>query len=285
MDATPVSTTTTESSVQPPRSLLLNPPLWLVLGILVIAAAVSPLDWPLRTLVGPETRADSPVITAAGVWHHTLYQLIHFAYLYIIPPTLWTLIIIALPTAKTRWKGAGIVLTGFALRGLFEFLKAHGQSWVALLDSSLPMIVLLFLLGLFPNGKLMWYAYFIPVALSQVITHFFKLTIGRVRPKLAEHAFEFHPLHQWEGDYSSFPSGHTSAATAMALLLAVYIPRFRWIFAILALIVGAERIVTNAHWLSDVIGGVAIGLTAIWIGRRLFSPEHYVSDRAMTKTP
>ena len=283
MDQQPMGNPATDDAPPSPppatRSLLLNPPLWLVFAVFGVAIAATPLDWPIRSLVGPQTRDSVPVITPTGEWHNALYQPIHFAYFFIVPLVLWTLIIIALPNARKRWVGVGIVLSGFVLRGVFEFLEQHGQTWAAMLDSSLPILVLLLLLRQFPNGKLMWYAYFVPVVLTQVLTHALKLSVGRVRPKVAQSPFEFHPFHPWKGDYSSFPSGHTSAATAMALLLAVYIPRFRWLFAALAVIVASERVVTNAHWLSDVIGGAAIGIAAVWIGRRMYTPDHYVSQR------
>jgi membrane-associated phospholipid phosphatase len=258
-----------------PYDLLSNPPLWLIVVVLLLAGAATPLDPHLRALVGPAVVIHGDEVSPAGAWHNLVYRPIAAIEFAVIPLTLWSLLIIALPTAQRRWRGLGLVLAGFVLRGLFVALVANGLTWVRLLDQSLPVLLLLALLRQFPNGEKMWVAYIIPVALTQVLTHMLKVTVGRVRPDVAETQFEFHPLHRWVGDYSSFPSGHTSAATAMALLLSIYIPRFRWIFLSLAVVVGAQRIVSNAHWLSDVIGGAAIGLLAVWIGRRIFTPDHY----------
>jgi membrane-associated phospholipid phosphatase len=67
-----------------------------------------------------------------------------------------------------------------------------------------------------------------------------------------------------EGDYNGFPSGHAATAFAVASSLLVWAPPRRrgWILAA-ASGVGISRIVLNAHFLSDVLGG---GLFGWWAG-------------------
>ena len=57
----------------------------------------------------------------------------------------------------------------------------------------------------------------------------------------------------------SFPSGHAATATGLAVALAILYPRGRWLFAGLALLAALQRIEVEAHYLSDVLAGAAVG--------------------------
>lgn len=57
----------------------------------------------------------------------------------------------------------------------------------------------------------------------------------------------------------SFPSAHTATAAGLATLLAAMYPRGRRYFAILAALVGIQRIAVSAHFPSDVIAGAIVG--------------------------
>lgn len=57
----------------------------------------------------------------------------------------------------------------------------------------------------------------------------------------------------------SFPSSHTATAVGLAIVLSAVFPRGRYLFAGLAILVGAQRIATNAHFPSDVCIGAAVG--------------------------
>lgn len=103
----------------------------------------------------------------------------------------------------------------------------------------------------------------VPVVLAPVIapslTGMLKLAVGRDRPTGA--------MVRAMG--SSFPSGHTTAATAVALSLVYILVREELapnaliaVAVAYALLVGASRVYLGAHWSSDVLGGWAVG-TAI----------------------
>ena len=70
--------------------------------------------------------------------------------------------------------------------------------------------------------------------------------------------------------YHGFPSGHATTAFAVAAALAGWAPprRRSWILAA-ACGVGASRIVLNAHFLSDVLGGALLGWWSGEAGVRL----------------
>ena len=101
--------------------------------------------------------------------------------------------------------------------------------------------------------------------------------VGRVRPTLTPEAATLGP---------SFPSGHSATAAAFyaaaALVLGRTLPgRPRHLLiavaVAIAVAVGASRALLDLHWLSDVIGGLALGwgwfaLCAIAFGGRLLIP-------------
>lgn len=69
------------------------------------------------------------------------------------------------------------------------------------------------------------------------------------------------------GRRGSFPSGHTVAAfTAVGFLARRYdaVHQMPWtlcVYSILASMVGVFRVLTNNHWVSDVVGGALLGVT------------------------
>jgi len=85
-----------------------------------------------------------------------------------------------------------------------------------------------------------------------------------------------------DSGYHGFPSGHAATAFAAAAALIGWVPsRWRgWLLAVAAGI-GASRIVLNAHFLSDVLGG---GLFGWWSGEAgLFLVSRYVAPRWITR--
>ena len=80
----------------------------------------------------------------------------------------------------------------------------------------------------------------------------------------------------------SFPSGHAAAAAGLAAALGWKYPRGRPAFAALAVIAAAQRVVTSAHYPSDVCFGAAIGVAAAaaLVGGRPPWP-HSVADSAV----
>ncbi len=89
-----------------------------------------------------------------------------------------------------------------------------------------------------------------------------KITIGRHRP------YQDTPSdpNQFEGpitfSYKSFPSGHTTAAFAVATVIAseyqstIWVPILSYTVAAMS---GMSRIYDNKHWASDVVFGAALG--------------------------
>jgi membrane-associated phospholipid phosphatase len=67
---------------------------------------------------------------------------------------------------------------------------------------------------------------------------------------------------------TSFPSGHSASAAAFATAAALEVPALALPLGVLALAVAVSRVVTGAHYPSDVAVGMAIGVGAAAVTRR-----------------
>lgn len=70
-----------------------------------------------------------------------------------------------------------------------------------------------------------------------------------------------------EKDPNSFPSGHTCAAFAAAMVWVRTLPqqRDRVIVAVLAVLMGLSRLYVGVHYPSDVLAGAVIGSLCAWV--------------------
>jgi membrane-associated phospholipid phosphatase len=124
----------------------------------------------------------------------------------------------------------------------------YGGKWEFLA----PAMALLFLWS--RHARQRWWLWCAILPLSGAVEQLFKFLVGRPRPR---------------GVNLGFPSGHVTAAAAFAVL-ALYLlsrerpsPAGRVGLLVLAVVlvgsVGFARVILNAHWPSDVIGGVLLG--------------------------
>jgi len=72
-------------------------------------------------------------------------------------------------------------------------------------------------------------------------------------------------------DKFSFPSGHTAAAFVMATLFGTVVPVLFVPLVIVALLIGFSRIYNGLHFPSDVLAGMALGISCAKIGMALVS--------------
>ncbi len=75
--------------------------------------------------------------------------------------------------------------------------------------------------------------------------------------------YEFAGSHI-ENAYTSFPSGHTTAAfeLGVAIFLVLKNKKVAWIFPVFSALVGLSRIYLMVHYVTDVLGGVVVGTFA-----------------------
>ena len=97
------------------------------------------------------------------------------------------------------------------------------------------------------------------VSAASVLTMLFKRSLGRVRPG-RENAGKFlGPTWKHANYRESFPSSHSACAVALSVMLAILYPQEAATFWGLAIACAVLRYILDAHWPSDVLGGVALG--------------------------
>lgn len=109
--------------------------------------------------------------------------------------------------------------------------------------------------------------FFAAVAGSGIVINLFKVLLGRARPRMLERhdLYSFQPF-SFDPDFHSFPSGHANTLMAVALVLALFLPRYRVPLILLGLALGLTRVLVNAHYVSDVIAGAAVAVvTTLWL--------------------
>jgi membrane-associated phospholipid phosphatase len=95
----------------------------------------------------------------------------------------------------------------------------------------------------------------------------FKHILGRAWPDPAyiqNHIYGFRLLHggtQWE----SFPSGTAAISAAIASVLWLEMPRWRAMSAVIVVLLCVAVVITNYHWVGDVIAGAFLGTSIGWM--------------------
>lgn len=120
----------------------------------------------------------------------------------------------------------------------------------------------------------------LPILLSGplvgIVYSILKWMVGRRRPVIELAPFTFHPFIDGIGGLFhisglAFPSGDATMAFAAATCAAAVLPRWAIAFFAWAAIVAVERVLENAHYVSDVTAGagfgVLCGLAVIYVTR------------------
>ncbi len=113
-------------------------------------------------------------------------------------------------------------------------------------------------------------AMLIACALAGIAARAIKIATGRARPLVKTEAVWNGP--RFSAKYNAFPSGHTASSTAFfaALFLArrkIGAPLF-----FIPTVIGAARIITGAHYLSDVTFAAALGIACALVTIRVLPP-------------
>jgi len=156
----------------------------------------------------------------------------------------------------------------------FQWLTDFGKSGWLLFPTGLFCLVLLFsdwravsrrvAAAWTEIGLIVSFA-FLSIAGAGVATNIFKQLVGRGRPVVFDRdgAFSLQPL-RFDYAQASFPSGHATTMGALAVVIAVVVPRARGPAFAACAIVASSRIFVAAHYPSDVVAGFALGAAFAW---------------------
>jgi len=177
----------------------------------------------------------------------------------------------------------GLAIGGIVVVAVWLLLDVHVLAWAEGVQSDFTedvirilnrfgggmnpvLIVAFFLIAGIAYLERRWVSYAIAMGIAGLAAgiagQIVKQLVGRARPELW-----LGPSHYAPGSSTSFPSGHTVGAFALAgvLVFASRSPAMRVIALLLAAAVGLSRILAFRHWASDVTASAIVGLIAAWI--------------------
>ncbi|MGH7335143.1 MAG: phosphatase PAP2 family protein [Candidatus Rokuibacteriota bacterium] len=157
-------------------------------------------------------------------------------------------------------RGALVSLDDDGPLGTFWRIVDHAGTWRVILPGTLIVF------AVFPHARAHWWIWTVAWLAAPAAETFFKVVIGRPRPE----------------DLSmGFPSGHATAAAAFfgaVIYLAAFLsPRSRCAVRMLAVacivLVAIARVALRAHWPSDAVAGIALGLALASIAQLITGPR------------
>lgn len=114
------------------------------------------------------------------------------------------------------------------------------------------------------------------IIIATILTQFLKRVVfaDELRPISLEaqniiiRKIEGVPIHREH----SFPSGHTSTAFSMALLLAAIMKRKHWCYVLpfIAFMVGYSRVYLSQHFVTDVFAGMTVGIISAYLSLLIY---------------
>lgn len=113
---------------------------------------------------------------------------------------------------------------------------------------------------------------FTAVAFSGLIVLILKAVFSRARPEFltGQGVWESKYL-MFAYEFSSFPSGHSTTAGALAMSLSLMFPRIAWFFMPVGFLIALSRNAVYAHFPSDSVAGFLFGLFFTYFYARYFA--------------
>jgi membrane-associated phospholipid phosphatase len=128
----------------------------------------------------------------------------------------------------------------------------------------------------------------VTLAVGDPLKGWLKFIFGRTWPAygqpsfIFEGAYGFHPFHGGP-DFGSFPSGHTLAVCAVAVIVWRYLPMLRALCAVSVAMIMVALLAGDFHFLSDVIAGAFVGVSLSALVVNMW--EYWMRSGLMHLTP
>jgi len=149
--------------------------------------------------------------------------------------------------------------------GMDRFLRFYTRMG----DGYVWALVILFLYLFYGKETLfLTVMHVIPAIIASLALYWaIKFTVRRKRPfeLLKSVNAEVPPLDKY-----SFPSGHAMNNLSVGFTVFADTPGIGWVMIFMPVTWGLLRVYYGVHWLSDVIGGIILGLLSFWLGRIMY---------------
>ena len=129
------------------------------------------------------------------------------------------------------------------------------------------------------------------VIISTILAQFLKRVVYPDELRPISYLSEVFPVHVVDGvtmrKVHSFPSGHTTTAFAMALIMAYIINRKTWsvILPVLASLAGYSRVYLAQHFPTDIFAGMCIGIVSAILSLLIYRKFiRYLNEKDLSKT-
>ena len=166
------------------------------------------------------------------------------------------------------------------LKNFFIKITVLGDSLWFFLASILIFIFSFFFKKIFFNGqqktynKIKYFCFFLftTTFVTGVLTQILKHIVGRPRPNYAiEKNFSEFNFFNFDSSFHSFPSGHTSTIFVVAFAISLLTPRIKYAYIFFASIIAFSRVMVGAHYLTDVLAGIALALIGFKVSSFIFN--------------
>jgi len=163
----------------------------------------------------------------------------------------------------------------------FKKITHYGESTLYLVGFALGFLIFRYIWKK-PHLENISLFIFGSVASAGIVSDIIKVIAGRHRPselfEQGQYGFDFFHI---ERAMTSFPSGHTATAFALATAIAYLWPKSGIPMFFFAILIGISRLAIGAHYPSDVVGGAVVGVLSTWMVIRYWNHSERFKNKVL----